>query len=47
MGTIRVFAVSGILASPHSAFPQVSKIEIYSPARSEEILLCASFEARG
>lgn len=47
MGTTGVFAASAILASPPSAFPQVSKIGICSSAHSDEILFCTSFEARG
>lgn len=34
------------LASLPSAFPQVSKIDIYFSAHSDEPLFCASFEAR-
>lgn len=47
MGTTWVFAPSGLLASLPSAFPQVSKIDIYFSAHSDEILFCASSKARG
>lgn len=47
MGTTEVFAASAILASPPSAFPQVSKTDIYSSAHSSEILFCTFFAARG
>lgn len=36
MGTIGVFAASGILASPSSAFAQDSKIDIYFSAHMDE-----------
>lgn len=47
MGTTGFFAASGLLASPPLAFPQVSKIDIYLSVHIDEILFCASFEARG
>lgn len=47
MGTTVFFAASGLLASPPSAFPQVSKVDTYFSARIDEILFCASFEAGG
>lgn len=46
MGATGVFAASGILASPPSTFPQVSKVDIYFSAHSDEILFCASFDSR-
>lgn len=47
MGTTGFFAASGLLAFPPSAFPQVSKIDIYLSVHIDEILFCASFEGRG